>query len=75
VSSRALSSPKVRPLGPLQHGWRVARALFASQYALMLEYRAEIVLWALAGMVPFIMLAIWIESPAGAALRLGDDGL
>ena len=71
VSRRAVSSPKIRPLHSLQHGWRVARALFASQYALMLEYRAEIVLWALAGMVPFIMLAIWIESPAGAALGMG----
>ena len=34
----------------------VARALLGSQYALMLEYRAEIALWALSGLLPFIML-------------------
>jgi ABC-type uncharacterized transport system permease subunit len=41
---------------PLVHGLRVARALFTSQYALMLEYRAEIALWALSGVLPLIML-------------------
>jgi len=68
-------SPRVRPLQGLGHGWRVARALFTSQYALMLEYRAEILLWALAGLVPFVMLAVWIESPAGAALGMGPTQL
>ena len=53
----------------------MARALFGSQYALMLEYRVEILLWALAGLVPFIMLAVWIESPAGGALGMGPTQL
>jgi len=75
VRSRALRSPRVRSRSSLQHGWRVARALFASQYALMLEYRAEILLWALSGLVPFIMLAVWIESPAGDALGMGPTQL
>ena len=44
------------------HGWRVARALLVSQYALMLEYRAEIVLWALSGVLPLIMLGVWSGS-------------
>lgn len=70
-----MSSPRVKPLHGLGHSWRVARALFASQYALMLEYRAEILMWALSGLVPFIMLAIWIESPAGAALGMGPTQL
>jgi len=43
----------------LRHGGRVARALLSSQYALMLEYRAETALWALSGILPFIMLGIW----------------
>ena len=53
----------------------VARALLGSQYALMLEYRAEIALWALSGLLPFIMLALWSQAPAGAALGLGGAGL
>ena len=59
--------------------WRprpaVARALLGSQYALMLEYRAEIALWALSGLLPFIMLALWSQAPAGAALGLGGAQL
>jgi ABC-2 type transport system permease protein len=53
----------------------VAAALLGSQYALMLEYRAEIALWALSGLLPFIMLALWSQAPAGAALGLGPGGL
>ena len=55
--------------------WAVARALLGNQYALMLEYRAEIALWALSGSLPFIMLALGSEAPAGAALGLGPEGL
>ena len=54
---------------------RVARALLVSQVALMSEYRAEIALWALSGLLPFIMLALWSQAPAGAALGLGGAGL
>lgn len=46
---------------------RIARVLLGSQYALMLEYRAEILLWALAGLLPLLMFALWSEAPAGAA--------
>jgi len=41
----------------------------------MSEYRAEIALWALSGLLPFIMLALWRQAPAGAALALGPGGL
>ena len=41
---------------------RVAKHLFISQYALMLEYRAEITLWALSGTLPLIMLGLWLGS-------------
>ena len=53
----------------------MAAALLGSQYALMLEYRAEIALWALSGLLPVIMLALWSQAPAGAALGLGPGGL
>ncbi len=60
----------------LHHGGRVARALFSSQYALMLEYRAETALWALSGILPFIMLGIWSQlavPPAGLGPGQGAD--
>ena len=48
---------------------RVTGALLSSQYALMLEHRAEIVLWACSGVLPLIMLGLWDGS--GAATDLG----
>lgn len=61
--------------GGMRRSVKVASALLGSQYALMLEYRAEIALWALSGLLPFIMLALWSQAPAGAALGLGSGGL
>ena len=55
--------------------WRVARALLGSQYALMLEYRAEIALWALSGVLPLIMLGVWSGSGAAAAAGLSAQQL
>ena len=48
---------------------QVARQLITTQYAYMLEYRAEIALWALSGVLPLIMLGVWQGS--GAAQRAG----
>lgn len=47
---------------------RLARVLLATQYAHMLEYRAEIALWALSGLVPLMMMALWIHQADGAGL-------
>ena len=52
----------------LAHGRRIAAVLLSSQYAYMLEYRAEIVLWALSGVLPFIMLGLWSAVDAGGGL-------
>ncbi|MCU0530057.1 MAG: ABC-2 family transporter protein [Cyanobium sp. Prado107] len=46
---------------------RVARTLWAVQFAYMAEYRAEIALWALSGVLPFIMFGVWSAAAAGAA--------
>ena len=54
---------------------QVARALLTSQYAYMLEYRVEIALWALSGILPFIMLSLWSQSDAGAAFGFKGVGL
>ncbi len=40
---------------------RLARVLLSTQYANMLEYRVETALWALAGVLPFVMLGLWSE--------------
>ena len=47
---------------------RIIRVLLGSQYAHMLEYRAEIALWALSGVLPFVMLSVW----SGSEARLGS---
>ena len=56
-------------------GLRIARSLLSSQYALMLEYRAEIALWALSGVLPLIMLGVWQGSGAGLAAGIGPEAL
>lgn len=62
-----------RPRRPLASALRVARALLVSQYALMLEYRAEILLWALSGLLPLLMFALWSGAPAGAAAGISPQ--
>jgi ABC-2 type transport system permease protein len=59
----------------MRRGLRLARVLLSTQYALMLEYRAEIALWSLSGVVPLLMLGLWSQSEAGQALGLGATGL
>lgn len=54
---------------------RIVGALLGSQYAHMLEYRAEIALWALSGVLPFIMLSLWGASAARPGLGLDGVGL
>ena len=59
----------------MRYSLRIARALIGSQYALMLEYRAEIALWTLSGVLPLIMLGVWQGSGAGTAAGLTPQGL
>ena len=51
----------------------VIKTLFKTQYANMLEYRIEIALWALSGVLPFIMLSIWNNT--GSAIEYGFDNI
>jgi ABC-2 type transport system permease protein len=59
----------------LRRAGRIAWALLSSQYALMLEYRAEIALWALSGVLPLIMLAVWRDSSGAVAAGLSGTQL
>lgn len=58
---------------------RLARVLLATQYAHMLEYRVEIALWALSGLVPLLMMSLWIhQADMGGGLggmSAGEGGL
>ncbi len=38
---------------------RISTTLLATYYAYMLEYRAELVVWALSGSLPFILMGVW----------------
>lgn len=42
--------------------WRKIRALVGVNYAYMLEYRAELYLWALAGIMPFFLMGLWMQA-------------
>lgn len=54
---------------------RLAWVLLSSQYAVMLEYRAEIALWALAGLLPLIMLGLWSHAEAASSAGLSANQL
>lgn len=49
---------------------RRARALLSVYYAYMLEYRAEILLWALSNILPLIMMGIWMEVGKDGSMEL-----
>jgi ABC-2 type transport system permease protein len=42
--------------------WKRATTLLSTYYASMLEYRAEIFLWALSGTLPIILMGVWIKA-------------
>jgi ABC-2 type transport system permease protein len=50
--------------------FRVSKALLLTSYAYMLEYRAELLLWALSGSLPFILMGVWTQ-----AAQQGNFGL
>jgi ABC-2 type transport system permease protein len=58
---------------------RLARVLLTTQYAHMMEYRVETALWALSGVVPLLMMTLWIhQADMGGGLggvSPGDGGL
>lgn len=51
---------------------RVLRALGTTYYAYMLEYRAELLLWALSGLVPFILMGAWIQAAQSGQFSLSS---
>jgi ABC-2 type transport system permease protein len=54
----------------MKHLLQVSRALLSTYYAYMVEYRAELILWALSGSLPFILMGVWTQ-----AAEKGNFGL
>ncbi len=49
---------------------RKALTLLSVYYAYMVEYRAELILWVLAGSLPIILMGIWIQAAQGGQFGL-----
>ncbi|HIK33647.1 MAG TPA: ABC-2 family transporter protein [Oscillatoriales cyanobacterium M59_W2019_021] len=47
-----------------------ATTLLSTYYAYMLEYRAELFLWALSGSLPFILMGIWMKAASSGQFGL-----
>jgi ABC-2 type transport system permease protein len=52
--------------------WRKITTLLVTHYAHMLEYRAEIFLWALANSLPLILMGVWIEASQQGSFGLSS---
>jgi ABC-2 type transport system permease protein len=50
--------------------WRILRVLLETQYAYMLEYRAELWLWALSGSLPIILMGVWNQAASSGQFAL-----
>ncbi len=49
---------------------RKAKVLLSAYYAHMLEYRAELFLWALSGTLPLILMGVWTQAAQGGRFGL-----
>jgi ABC-2 type transport system permease protein len=54
----------------MKHILKITQTFLSTYYAYMVEYRAELFLWALSGSLPFILMGIWIK-----ASETGNIGL
>lgn len=58
----------------MRGAFRKAWALLTVMYAYMIEYRAELLLWALANSLPFILMGVWMKAGATGVFDLGPEG-
>ena len=49
--------------------------LFKTQYSNMMEYRVEIALWAISGIIPFFMLNIWTNNGLNDSINISNKML
>jgi ABC-2 type transport system permease protein len=51
---------------------KLAQVLGSTYYAYMVEYRAELLLWALSGSLPIILMGVWSEAAATGKFSLSS---
>ncbi|HBW56562.1 MAG TPA: multidrug ABC transporter permease, partial [Oscillatoriales bacterium UBA8482] len=51
---------------------KITQTFLTTYYAYMVEYRAELFLWALSGTLPFILMGIWIKASQTGNLELSS---
>jgi ABC-2 type transport system permease protein len=57
--------------GLVRLGQRIA-TFMSVYYAYMVEYRAELILWVLAGSLPLILMGVWIQASQGGRFGLSS---
>ncbi|WP_135230065.1 ABC transporter permease [Deinococcus fonticola] len=50
----------------MSHTIRKIRVIFATQFAQMVEYRAEVIIWMLSGTLSLIMMLVWMAQAEGS---------
>lgn len=55
------------------HLLRKSRTLLSVQYAYLMEYRSELVLWMLSGVLPFILMGVWVRAGAQGDFPLSAE--
>ena len=55
--------------------YRKIFTLLKVQYSNMLEYRVEIALWAISGIIPFFMLNIWTSNNLNESVNISNVSL
>ena len=57
----------------MRHFVRKLRAIGSQNFAMWVEYRAELVLWVMAGILPLILMGVWREAGARGSFPLGPS--
>jgi len=55
----------------VRHLLHVLRVYTAVSYADMMEYRAEILLWILSSIMPFVLMGVWMQASLNGTLGMG----
>jgi ABC-2 type transport system permease protein len=57
----------------MKRSLQISKALLTTYYAYMLEYRAELILWALSVSLPIILLGVWTEAAKSGNFALSSQ--
>ncbi|PAX54855.1 ABC transporter permease [Brunnivagina elsteri] len=53
--------------------WKKVKTLLSVNYAYMVEYRAELILWVLSGSLPIILMGAWTQAAQGGQFGLSSQ--